>query len=96
MRKEFTEEDYIKSFEYQYWPRGHNDYLPEGERYLFDLADLNGRLLRRHYQPLEREDFNQLSAEIREARVRKQLAELKKLGLLKRLPVIRMNGRFHP
>lgn len=93
MRKEFTEEDYIKSFEWEYWPKGHNGHLPEAVRYLLDLADLNGRLTWRGYLPIEKEEFQKLPEDIKRAEPLKRLELLKELGLQRPLPVIYLNGR---
>lgn len=94
--KKFSEEDYIKSFEWQYWPKGHNGHLPEGVQYLLDLADLNGRLVWRGYLPLEPEELKGLPEDVKKAEPIRRLELLKERGMQRPLPVIIVNGRSHP
>lgn len=95
MRKESAEEDYIKSFKYQYRLNGDEAHIPEGYKSLLNLAYLNGRLLWRNYLPFEQEEWEKLPENIRKAAGIQQVELLKKLGVLRALPVITVNGNSH-
>lgn len=95
MSIEFTEEDYIQSFKYQYRINGSEAYLPEGFRHLLDLANLNGRLLWRGFLPFEQEEWQKLPADIRKADGTNQIELLQKANLLRDLSLVTVNGKSH-
>lgn len=95
MSKEFTEEDYIQSFKYQYRLNSDENLIPDGFRSLLDLAYLNGRLLFRRYVPFEQKDFEQLPETIKKTQGIEQLKLLEEMALLKPIAVVTLNGRSH-
>jgi len=88
MSPEFTEADYIKSFEYQYRVDGDQNRLPEGYKPLIRLAELNGKLLWRQFEPLEPKEWQKIAPEIREATATEQIAYLAEHDQLKRLRLV--------
>lgn len=85
MSVEFTEKDYIQSFKYEYRIDGDEEKLPEGNKSLLRLAELNGKLLKNNHEPLEKVEWAKLPQEFREAQANQQFEQLAQQGMLRPL-----------